>query len=565
MAKNKNVTPKGGAIFKILEAIIGIIAFVAIVGPIAISSFAIASEAVSYSFWPFIGVILAGVLALVVVIITIVGSRKSNHKTVRTRTIIVCVLTFCLTCGLAVVFDIALPDVLAKLASNTIRYEEVQADPMTQAQANGNLVREYVRYNMLNGNYYEKDSEPAPYEYSAIVEKLSNMADDEKGSIGYYKALAQEGEADSETTPIGYKIDKIIQGYKDAEAAGKEGIMSSFSIFTGDRSYDYELYQFVYNWYVMQDYKFSLSVTDAGGEIVPQIRQAVAVAITEELKDKHAELCAQGIEGNKKMKALFTDNFAQFDREKYVLLDANTMISYATSGRMTVPVIVRLLLNESYVPGLYKFQIWDADAGEYKSVAMNWTVLDMNGVTEPITIEVGSLSDLVAGLGFAGLEPQLLDILAGQADNLNELLNVQLKWLVGTLTGTADDMKTAGTLTVVPEYTDDGNLTIVVMSENVERGNLGYMQMGWNNSAGALFAVVSVCASRYFLFVFGAIAVALVYAAGLCGEYAARAKAKKGEAAEEDKAEDEGIDLTEEAPVEEAEVVAEEEPVVVAE
>ncbi len=383
------------------------------------------------------------------------------------------------------------------------------------------------------------------------------MGDEEKGSIGYYKALAQEGELDSETTPIGYKIDKIIQGYKDAEAAGKEGIMSAFSVFSGNRSYDYELYQFIYNWYVMQDYNFSLSVTDSGGEIVPQIRQAVAVAITEELKDEHAALCAQGIEGNKRIKELFTDNFAQFDREKYVVLDVNTMIGYATSGRMTVPVVVRLLLNETYTPGQYTYQIWSSDDGEYKNVAMNWTVLDMNGVSEPITINAGSLTDLVAGLGFAGLEPQLLDILAGQKDNLNNLLNVQLKWLVATLTGTADDMSTAGTLTVVPEYTDAGDLTILVMSENVERGSLGYMQMGWNNSAGALFAVVSVCASRTFLFMYGAIAVALIFIAGLCGEYAKRAKDKNAAKAEEGKDEnDDEIDLTEE-PVEEP-VVAEE-------
>ncbi len=564
MAKNNNVTPKakGGAGLKVLEAIIGAIAFLAIVAPIAISSFAIASEAVSYSFWPFVGVILAGVFALVVLVVVLISTRKSNAKTIRTRTIIVCILAFCLTTGIACVFDIALPDVLANLASNTIRYEEVVADPMTQAAANGNLVREYVRYQMLNGNYYESADKPAPYEYSAVKEALKEGDETVKGSIAYYQALAVEGEADT-ATPVGYKIDKIIQGYKDAEKAGKEGLASSFSVFSKNRSYDYELYNFIYNWYVLQDYEYAYDLTDAG-EIVPQKRQAVAVAFTEKLKDAHTKLCLQGIEGNKRIKELFTDNFAQFDREKYVVLDANTMISYATSGRMTVPVVVRLLLNETYTPGQFTYQIWSADDGEYKNVAMNWTVLDMNGVSEPITINAGSLTDLVAGLGFAGLEPQLLDILAGQKDNLNNLLNVQLKWLVATLTGTADDMSTAGTLTVVPEYTDAGDLTILVMSENVERGSLGYMQMGWNNSAGALFAVVSVCASRTFLFIYGAIAVALIFIAGLCGEYAKRAKDKNA-AKDDEEAKDESddeIDLTEE-PVEEP--VVEEEPAVAAE
>ena len=563
MAKNNNVTPKakGGAGLKILEAIIGIIAFIAIVGPIAISSFAIASEAVSYSFWPFIGVILAGVLALVVLVVVLVSTRKSNTKTIRTRTIIVCVLAFCFTVGLGCIFDIALPDVLADLASNTIRYEEVVADPMTQAEANGDLVREYIRYQMLNGNYYEKESEPAPYEYSAVKEALKEGDETTKGSIAYYQALALEGE-EGTATPVGYKIDKIIQGYIDAEKAGKEGLTSAFSIFSGNRSYDYELYNFVYNWYVLQDYEYAYNLVDAG-EIVVQKRQAVAVAFTEKLKEAHTKLCLEGIEGNKRIKELFTDNFAQFDREKYVVLDANTMIGFATSDRMTVPVVVRLLLNETYTPGQYTFQIWSADDGEYKNVAMNWTVLDMNGVSSPIAIEVGSLTDLVNGLGFTDLEPQLLSILAGQKDNLNNLLNVQLKWLVATLTGTADDMTTAGTLTVVPEYTDAGNLTILVMSENVERGSLGYMQMGWNNSAGALFAVVSVCASRTFLFMYGAIAIALIYIAGLCGEYAKRAKDKNAAKAEENKEEDNEIDLTEEEPVEE--LAIEEEPVVAAE
>ena len=519
---------KAGGAFMALTIIISVIAFILFVGMIAISSFAIASEAISYSFWPFVGVILAAVFAIIVLVVALIGTRKSNHKTVRTKTIIVCILAFCLTCGIACVFDLLLPDVVAKLASNTIRYEEVVDDPLTQAETNGELVREFVRYNMLNGYYSEKDSEPAPYEYKKL--KTDTLAGDEtvEGSIAYYVAQA---EADATY------IDKIIAGYKSKETAGEDG----FGAIVGtNRSYDYELYNFIYNWYVMTDYDYAFNVSyDEDDNLNADKRQAVAVAMTEYLKKDHAKLCQTGIEKNPRMKELFVNKFAQMDRESYVVLDQSSLLTYATSGRMTVPVVVRLLLDEHYRPGYYTMKIWDGANDKYSDVNVSWSVLDMNGVSEPITIALGDPVDLLSGVGFGdpAIVQVVLGLLASNADSLNNLLNIQLKFLVGGLTNTneinpdyttvLEKISTAANLTVVPELTDDNNLTILVNSNNVERGNLGYMQMAWTAQDTALFALISVVGSRNYLFIFGAIGVALIYAAGLCAEYARKAKEKK--------------------------------------
>ena len=515
--KEKKQKAKGGAGFKVLEIILGALSLPVMLVLIVLSSFAIASDASGvHSFWPFIGSILAGVLSLVVLLVVLIGNRKSNRKTMRTRTIIVCILVFCFTCGLGAIFDIALPDFLCDATSNTMYYEQLTQETGVLSEDAGSLEREFIRYQLLNGNYQK-----GKYAYATLKAELGTEITEAIDAI----------DAETDKEKAGAKYTKAIAAYKAAEEEGKDGIVG---IFGSKRSYDYELYQFIYNWYVMPDYEYSFGIIyDNGFGYNMTKRQVVAYLMTEKIKAIHTELCGKGIMGDEEIKTLYKNNYAQFDRDGYQVLDQNTFITYATSNRMTVPVILRLLLDDHYKTGYYPYTLWNASTGDYVTGSMTWTVLDMNGISAPIAIELGNAADMLSGLGLGGeVIPMLANVLANYGDDFDGLLNVQLKYVVANLTKSYDTetgIQNAGTLTVVPELTDDGNLTIVVNSENVERGMIGYMQATWTESNDLLFAVMSICASRNFLFIFGAISVALIFLAGLCAEYAKRAQEKAAE------------------------------------
>ena len=165
--KEKKQKAKGGAGFKVLEIILGALSLPVMLVLIVLSSFAIASDASGvHSFWPFIGSILAGVLSLVVLLVVLIGNRKSNRKTMRTRTIIVCILVFCFTCGLGAIFDIALPDFLCDATSNTMYYEQLTQETGVLSEDAGSLEREFIRYQLLNGNYQK-----GKYAYATLTLK----------------------------------------------------------------------------------------------------------------------------------------------------------------------------------------------------------------------------------------------------------------------------------------------------------------------------------------------------------------------------------------------------------
>ena len=522
--KEKKAKAKGGAIFTALAVILGVLSLPVMLVLIALASFGVASDASgAHSFWPFIGIILAGVLSLVVLIVVLVGARKSNSKTIRTRTIIVCILTFCLTCGFGAIFDIALPDFLADATSNTMYYEQLTQETGALSSEAGALEREFIRYQLLNGNY-----QSGKFSYAKLKADLATEIE----------AAIDEIDAETDLEKAGAKYKKAIAAYKADEEAGKDGIVG---IFGSKRSYDYELYQFIYNWYVMCDYDYSFGIlydNSVGYNMTK--RQAVAQMMTEKVKETHTALVKKGIKGDEEINKLYKNNYAQFDRDGYQVLDQNTFISYATSDRMTVPVILRLLLDDHYQTGYYKYTLWNGT--DYYNGSMTWTVLDMNGVSAPIAIELGSVEALIDGLGLGGeVIPIVANLLAKYGADFDNLLNVQLKYVVSALTDSYDAETgtfAAGTLTVVPQLTDDGNLTILVNSENVNRGMLGYMQATWTESGDLLYAVMSVCSSRNFLFIFGATSVALIFLAGLCLEYAKRAQEKKEDEAKEEEAQD---------------------------
>ena len=75
-----------------------------------------------YSFWPFVGVILAGVLCLVFVIVVMcISLRKKSKRSILMQTVSIIIAAVMLTSFIAVLLDVILPDVLAQLTSSPSR------------------------------------------------------------------------------------------------------------------------------------------------------------------------------------------------------------------------------------------------------------------------------------------------------------------------------------------------------------------------------------------------------------------------------------------------------------
>ena len=116
-----------------------------------------------YTFWPFVGVILAGVLCLVFFIVLLCVTRKKSRKTIRRQTIALIVTVVCLTFLVGALVDVVLPDILSSLTSGTLKVEDLENNYEEQAETNAFLVRRFVMYNIANGNY------SADYAYETLV------------------------------------------------------------------------------------------------------------------------------------------------------------------------------------------------------------------------------------------------------------------------------------------------------------------------------------------------------------------------------------------------------------
>ena len=118
-----------------------------------------------YSFWPFVGVILAGVLCLIFIIVVMcISLRKKSKRTILMQTVSIIVAVIFLTSFIAVALDVVLPDVLAQLTSSTLFYEDLNNQSLAseQAEFNAALDRKFIMLNLLNGNYDPQ------YEYETL-------------------------------------------------------------------------------------------------------------------------------------------------------------------------------------------------------------------------------------------------------------------------------------------------------------------------------------------------------------------------------------------------------------
>ena len=492
-----------------------------------------------YTFWPFVGVILAGVLGLVFMTVALVVNRKNSKGSIRTKTVKVLIAFVCLSTGFGLILTYVFPDVVAKATQNTLYFEDLFYNGEKQAEHNAALERDLIMYNLLNGNLnnYDADgkiAENGDFSYKTLVAHNEN-----NGVITNYKNAFIQQRMKYYTGTYGKNVDGI-QAEVDALKSNER---------------KYELYQFIYNQYVLNDYDFCFNNNVA--------RRAIALSILDYIYTNYdyEGMLKEGFK-NERFKALFQQNYDSFNQDGYLTFDDPLLLYAQMSGRMTVPIVLRLILNQgwSYSQSSYNaaggltytddgnclYQLYDpqlveefkANGGKFEHTGtivdqngntvevkygfnkdgwqmyengvtkrpLSWLVLDMLG--DPMALTTLDVANML-GSQIYGIVQKVLDQFPSLIDALGGLMQEDLIEVVKAAAGGAQ-------LSIGLCIDDDGLIAINLFPMNAPYGMLGYMQATWVDSDNLLMAVINVAGLRNWMAIFGAIGSVLIIAAGVC-------------------------------------------------
>lgn len=492
-----------------------------------------------YTFWPFVGVILAGVLGLVFMTVALVVNRKKSKGSIRTKTVKVLIAFVCLSTGFGLILTYVFPDVVAKATQNTLYFEDLFYNGEKQAEHNAALERDLIMYNLLNGNLnnYDADgkiAENGDFSYKTLVAHNEN-----NGVITNYKNAFIQQRMKYYTNTYGKNVDGI-QAEVDALKSNER---------------KYELYQFIYNQYVLNDYDFCFNNNVA--------RRAIALSILDYIYTNYdyEGMLKEGFK-NERFKALFQQNYDSFNQDGYLTFDDPLLLYAQMSGRMTVPVVLRLILNQgwSYTQSSYNaaggltytedgnclYQLYDpqlveefkANGGKFEYTGtivdqngntvevkygfnkdgwqmyengvtkrpLSWLVLDMLG--DPMALTTLDVANML-GSQIYGIVQKVLDQFPSLIDSLGGLMQEDLIEVVKAAAGGAQ-------LSIGLCIDDDGLIAINLFPMNAPYGMLGYMQATWVDRDNLLMAVINVAGLRNWMAIFGAIGSVLIIAAGVC-------------------------------------------------
>lgn len=538
--RTKRDQSKTSVLFSVAAILLHVLAYL----PIVIVSVVLGVKCYNlmpyYSFWPFVGVILAGVLELVFMTVALVVNRKKSKGSIRTKTVKVLIAFVCLSTGFGLILTYVFPDVIAFATQNTLYCEDLYYNGEKQAEKNAALERDLIMYNLLNGNLNNygadgKIAENGDFSYKTLIAHT-----EDNGKIIKYKNSF---------------INERVKSYeKTYEKTGINGIQVEVDALKSNAR-KYELYEFIYNQYVLNDYDFCFynNVT----------RRAVALSILDYIYTyyDYEGMLKEGF-NNPRFKALFQQNYDSFNQDGYLTYDDPLLLYAQMSGRMTVPIVLRLILNQgwSYTQSSYNgaggltytedgnclYQLYDpelvekfkANGGKFEYTGtitdqdgnsievkygfnedgwqmyengvtkrpLSWLVLDMLG--DPMALTTLDIANLL-GNQIYGIVQNVLNAFPTLIDGLGGLMQEDLIEVVKAAAGGAQ-------LSIGLCIDDNGLIAINLFPMNAPYGMLGYMQATWVDSDNLLMAVINVVSLRNWMAIFGAIGAVLIIAAGVC-------------------------------------------------
>ena len=538
--RTKRDQSKTSVLFSVAAILLHVLAYL----PIVIVSVVLGVKCYNlmpyYSFWPFVGVILAGILGLVFMTVALVVNRKKSKGSIRTKTVKVLIAFVCLSTGFGLILTYVFPDVIAFATQNTLYCEDLYYNGSAQAEKNAALERDLIMYNLLNGNLNNygadgKIAENGDFSYKTLIAHT-----EDNGKIIKYKNSF---------------INERVKSYeKTYEKTGINGIQVEVDALKSNAR-KYELYEFIYNQYVLNDYDFCFynNVT----------RRAVALSILDYIYTyyDYEGMLKEGF-NNPRFKALFQQNYDSFNQDGYLTYDDPLLLYAQMSGRMTVPIVLRLILNQgwSYTQSSYNgaggltytedgnclYQLYDpelvekfkANGGKFEYTGtitdqdgnsievkygfnedgwqmyengvtkrpLSWLVLDMLG--DPMALTTLDIANLL-GNQIYGIVQNVLNAFPTLIDGLGGLMQEDLIEVVKAAAGGAQ-------LSIGLCIDDNGLIAINLFPMNAPYGMLGYMQATWVDRDNLLMAVINVVSLRNWMAIFGAIGAVLIIAAGVC-------------------------------------------------
>lgn len=538
--RTKRDQSKTSVLFSVAAILLHVLAYL----PIVIVSVVLGVKCYNlmpyYSFWPFVGVILAGILGLVFMTVALVVNRKKSKGSIRTKTVKVLIAFVCLSTGFGLILTYVFPDVIAFATQSTLYCEDLYYNGEKQAEKNAALERDLIMYNLLNGNLNNygadgKIAENGDFSYKTLVAHT-----EDNGKIIKYKNS--------------FITERVKSYEKTYEKTGINGIQVEVDALKSNAR-KYELYEFIYNQYVLNDYDFCFynNVT----------RRAVALSILDYIYTyyDYEGMLKEGF-NNPRFKALFQQNYDSFNQDGYLTYDDPLLLYAQMSGRMTVPIVLRLILNQgwSYTQSSYNgaggltytedgnclYQLYDpelvekfkANGGKFEYTGtitdqdgnsievkygfnedgwqmyengvtkrpLSWLVLDMLG--DPMALTTLDIANLL-GNQIYGIVQNVLNAFPTLIDGLGGLMQEDLIEVVKAAAGGAQ-------LSIGLCIDDNGLIAINLFPMNAPYGMLGYMQATWVDSDNLLMAVINVVSLRNWMAIFGAIGAVLIIAAGVC-------------------------------------------------
>lgn len=174
---------------KILIVILHLLGFPALIGLITYNSIDMIKGGISYGVFLFVGIIVTVLFALIyflVVGIMAKSAKKKNKQNIYRQTFVAMILSLCLLGGFWIGLDIGLPGLLKDETSGTIFYEDLADNYYARSVINKELLDEYIKRNVNNGNLKSKTL--AEYQQEGVrneeVAKLVNV---------HYESIHEDG------------------------------------------------------------------------------------------------------------------------------------------------------------------------------------------------------------------------------------------------------------------------------------------------------------------------------------------------------------------------------------
>ena len=537
--------------YTVFAAILYALTFVPIAGVTLVLAFKTHELMPYYGIWPFIGTILVGVFALIFYLCVLLIARAHSKKSVMSQTAKLAFIYALFTTVFSLLITYAFPDAISYATQQTIHGEDVLFNAEKMVEQNAKLERQYIMYNILNGNL--------------------------GGEFSYHDLSAHE--EDAYGAIIGYNVEEIEESVEKYSDWSITKLNATISNLQEKDPRKYEMYEIVYKDYILNDYDYAfLGDFSEADNIDVRARQALALAIVDyEYKhSRYLEIVQRGFTNNAKdpdpeLNAIFNRNFNSFNHDGYLAFDDEFLLLAQVEGRMTIPVVIHLILDDIYQftqpswddsdniiyqeENNFLYELYDPEAlrDAVADIAlangydfddeddrreflkdedhevfteqdekgyflyndkgwrvypdgkvhrpMKWVVLDMLGEGMALTsIDLASsdIGSIVATVLAA--MPDIVDAVGG-------LLTEDLAKVIQAASHGAE-------LGIGLCLNDQGALEINIVSNNVKYGMLGYMQASWVGSDNLLMAVYNVVSVRNWFALFGAIGVLLIVAAG---------------------------------------------------